>query len=126
MPDDKLRVAVAKAKAKYTVAWWEPDHDPKEMAYYQLNEPILLVNFGDFHVALEKLLGRSIWSHEFAVCLTELREEARRTRMGKPYSAQEKAQAIELGMQRLQERLGGNVVTVENTPEDPEGNARLS
>ncbi|SRR6266567_5087366 len=45
--------------------WWEPGVDPRDLAYYQLKEPIMLVEFARFHEAVELLLGRPVWTHEF-------------------------------------------------------------
>src|SRR6266568_5179608 len=58
--------------------WWEPDVDPREYAYYQLHEPIMLGNFSHFHESVELLLGRPVWTHEFGIEATELSQEAER------------------------------------------------
>jgi hypothetical protein len=39
---------------------------PRQIAEFQLNEPLLCMPFGVFHEAIEKALGRSVWMHEFA------------------------------------------------------------
>ena len=122
--DSELAALIEVAKAKYTVEWWDPDHDPKEMAYYQLHEPVWLVRFGDFHVAVEKLLARSVWAHEFMLCLSELKVEAARARSGRPYTLSEKDEAVALGKQRLEEALGTQVEYEENSPLDLEGIAK--
>jgi hypothetical protein len=36
------------------------------LAYLQINNPIIACDFTDFHQAVEKVLGRPVWSHEFA------------------------------------------------------------
>ena len=45
--------------------WWE--HIPvEEAALFQLGEPKLCMDFAAFHEGVEKLLGRPVWTHEFA------------------------------------------------------------
>ncbi len=58
--------------------WWEPNIDPREYAYYQLQEDILLGDFHHFHESVELLLGRPVWTHEFGISIGELRQEAER------------------------------------------------
>ena len=45
--------------------WWEglSDHD---IVMFQLFEDKLCMPFGRFHEAVEKVLGRPVWTHEFA------------------------------------------------------------
>lgn len=68
------------AMAKYgDNHWWEQDVDPRQFAYYQIQEPITLANdFGHFHEAIELLLGRPVYTHEFAIRYEELVAEAQR------------------------------------------------
>lgn len=58
--------------------WWEPDVDPRKCAYYQIKEPIQLVAFSHFHEAIELLLGRPVYTHEFALNAEGLKQEAER------------------------------------------------
>lgn len=44
---------------------------------YQIFEPILLVDFSFFHEGLEKLVDRSVWTHEFVLNYDGLCEEVR-------------------------------------------------
>lgn len=37
----------------------------RERAEFQLHEPLLCMPFGVFHEAVEKALGRPVWTHEF-------------------------------------------------------------
>ena len=68
-----------KVMAKYgDNKWWEPDVDPRKYAYYQLKEPILLGNFSHFHESIELLLGRPVYTHEFAISHATLIQEAER------------------------------------------------
>ena len=42
------------------------DMSLEEIAKFQLFQKRLCVPFDKFHEAIEKLLGRSVWTHEFA------------------------------------------------------------
>jgi hypothetical protein len=53
--------AIAKAKT----GWWK-DKTPKEIVDFQLYEEKLCMDFSDFHKAVEKVLHRPVWTHEFA------------------------------------------------------------
>lgn len=46
-------------------SWWigMSAHD---IVMFQLFEPLLCMDFGAFHKAVEKALGRPVWTHEFA------------------------------------------------------------
>lgn len=45
--------------------WWKRK-SPKEIAEFQLNEPLLCMPFDLFHDAVTKALGRDVFIHEFA------------------------------------------------------------
>ncbi len=45
--------------------WWK-DLPPDDITSFQLWEDKLCMDFADFHGAVEKSLGRSVWTHEFA------------------------------------------------------------
>lgn len=53
--------AIALAKT----SWWK-GRDPLEVALWQMDAGLLSMDFGDFHEAVEKALGRPVWTHEFA------------------------------------------------------------
>lgn len=55
--------------------WWLSD-DPKERAYYQINEDLQLIPFSRFHKDIEVLCDRPVWTHEFVS--DKLRQEAER------------------------------------------------
>ena len=58
--------AVLAVRAKYGDArWWESD-DPRVKALGQLQEPIIVMAFDEFHHAVEQAIGRPVWTHEFA------------------------------------------------------------
>lgn len=52
--------------------WWK-GLPAEAIVAFQLYEPLLCMDFGDFHEAVEKALGRPVWTHEFAS--TRLQEE---------------------------------------------------
>jgi hypothetical protein len=45
--------------------WWS-DKTPREIAEFQLFVDEISMPFVEFHGAMEKALGRPIWTHEFA------------------------------------------------------------
>lgn len=53
------------ALALFNSKFWE-EMDLRQRATFQLHEPRLCMPFGVFHEAVEKTLGRSVWTHEFA------------------------------------------------------------
>ena len=53
------------AIALYESRLWESWSD-EELARFQFYQNKLCVPFGRFHKGMEKLLGRPIWTHEFA------------------------------------------------------------
>lgn len=53
--------AIAMADSK----WWESTTLEKA-AMFQLFEERLVMPFAKFHEGIEKLLGRPVWTHEFA------------------------------------------------------------
>jgi hypothetical protein len=54
--------------------WWTRC-GPEEAALFQLYEEKLCMPFGEFQAAMEKLLGRGVWTHEFAY-VDQLKAEA--------------------------------------------------
>jgi hypothetical protein len=46
--------------------WWE-GKSARELATFQLFTDELSMPFGVFHEAVEKSLGRPVWTHEFAL-----------------------------------------------------------
>lgn len=65
-------------KAYLDNPWWTGwlNGKRREMAYYQLNEPILLVPWTEFHGAVEELLGRPVQTIEFGLRISNLKIEA--------------------------------------------------
>ncbi|MCF7905728.1 hypothetical protein K9L63_00865 [Candidatus Gracilibacteria bacterium] len=65
---------VLAVRSKYDNEWWN-SNDPMEVAMGQLNEPTLIMDFGKFHEAIEKALGRPVYTHEFGINADGLKEE---------------------------------------------------
>ena len=55
----------AQAVALAGTDWWK-SMAPRDVVLFQLWEPRLCMNFGDFQMAVEHALGRPVWTHEFA------------------------------------------------------------
>jgi hypothetical protein len=58
--------------------WWK-DKSACEIVEFQLFEDRLCMDFGAFHSAVEQVLGRTGWTHEFAFA-DGLRQEYLKTR----------------------------------------------
>ncbi len=52
------------AIALYKTEWWK-SKTLEEVAEFQINEEKLCCPFDVFHKAVEKWLGRRVWTHEF-------------------------------------------------------------
>lgn len=90
--------------------WWA-SKDKRELGYYQLMNPILLVPFDKFHEALEFLLGRPVWTHEMGLNYKGLVEEARRAFGGNQDSEEQRAESVQKSFEQLAE-LGKPVIGV--------------
>jgi hypothetical protein len=53
------------ATKMYESGWWK-NKTPNEIAEFQIHEEKLCLPFDEFHAAVEKWLGRPVWTHEFA------------------------------------------------------------
>ena len=73
-PPKKDVDAMMEAMKKYDTPWWESKNS-KEVASYQIFEPVLLVPFPVLHEGTERLLEREVQSSEFAY-MDALRQEA--------------------------------------------------
>jgi hypothetical protein len=58
-------VSEQEAIALYDSQWWKTK-TPREIAEFQLDEDRLCIPFDKFQEAMEKALGRPVWTHEFA------------------------------------------------------------
>ncbi len=78
--DEETLQKCLKAMEKYgDNHWWESDTDPRKFAYYQMQEALMLcAKFSQFHESIELLLGRPVFTHEFALAHNELIQEAER------------------------------------------------
>lgn len=61
------------AIALYNSKEWE-NWTPEQMVRFQLFQRKLCVPFHEFHKAIEIVLKRSVWTHEFANCQDLMRE----------------------------------------------------
>lgn len=62
------------AKNLYKTKWWEILSN-KEIVGFQLFENRLCMPFDIYHRAVEKVLGRPVWTHEFGLNIEGLRKE---------------------------------------------------
>jgi len=47
-------------------SYWWAGVEPRRVAEFQLQEPLLCMPFDLFQMAVESALGRPVWTHEFA------------------------------------------------------------
>lgn len=64
----------SQAVALYDTKFWE-SMSYRERAMFQLFERRLCMPFSIFHEAVEKTLGRPVWTHEFGLNLEGLQRE---------------------------------------------------
>lgn len=62
--------AIALAESKF----WET-LTPRQIAEFQMAEPLLCMPFGVFQDAVEKTLGRSVFTHEFGLNYQGIKDE---------------------------------------------------
>lgn len=55
--------------------WWE-NKDPRILAYWQVNEPMLIIPWDIFDSGLQNLLGRKVTDKEYAFDVPQLKLEA--------------------------------------------------
>lgn len=111
--DEKGREDIALVAAKYgDNHWWESE-DLRELAYYQIAEPVLMCEFSDFHKGIERLLGRPVWTHEFGVNMDGLREEARKAYAG-TFTEEERKIATRKGFESIA-KMGKPFIAMVNT-----------
>jgi hypothetical protein len=55
----------AQALAFHDSGYWR-EMTPVDLATFQLEQPFLCVPWSVFHDAVERALGRGVWTHEFA------------------------------------------------------------
>jgi hypothetical protein len=98
--------AIAKAQS----GWWK-GKTPQEIVSFQLYEDRLCMPFGEYHAAIEKALGRPVWTHEFADP-EHLRAE---------FEGRASKRTPEEVVQALADKIGPERVIVVATPPTPEG-----
>ncbi len=64
------------ALAKFDSGWWETASS-RDIVKFQLFEPRLCMPFDAFQKAVEVMLDRPIWIHEFGLDLNDLKSEFR-------------------------------------------------
>jgi hypothetical protein len=91
--------------------WWISE-DPRERAYYQINEDILLMSFNKLHKDIEILLNRPVYTHEFA--FPKIKEEAKRawTYNVGATSDKECQERFEASLQDLKD-MGKEIIVIE-------------
>ena len=62
------------AIALYDSKFWE-EMNFKERAIFQINEPLLCMPFSVFHEAVEKTIGRPVFTHEFGLNIEGIKSE---------------------------------------------------
>ena len=80
--------------------WWLSE-DKLVLGYYQLLNHILLVPFDKFQKAVEFLLGRPVWTHEFGLNSDGLKEEAERAFNGTQDSEEKRVESIKKSFKQL-------------------------
>ena len=81
-PEEAIQTCLDAMKKYGDNCWWFSENSD-DRAYFQLSEPILLLKMHDFHVDLEKLLGRPVQTIEFAYNCDGLKQEAETARKNK-------------------------------------------
>lgn len=66
MKDKMISIGIEKAIELAGSGWWK-DKTPEEICNVQLFTSELCMDFGDFHMALEKCLRRPVWTHELGM-----------------------------------------------------------
>lgn len=99
--DPVLRKKILRRLRKYGENRWWLSESIKAIGYWQLHEPMLLVDFGKFSEGVEALLGRPVWTHEFGLNADGLREEATEAYAGIEHTDEQKKRAIREGVDRL-------------------------
>lgn len=75
MTEEKISdMTEAEAREMAATKWWETS-TPREIACFQIKQPRLCCPWGVYHEAMEKTLGRSIWTHEFGLNVEGLKKE---------------------------------------------------
>ena len=74
MSEKQKSIGKDAAIALFESKWWI-GKSHREIAEFQMHTTELCCPFDVFHGAMEKALGRSIWTHEFAMNFDGLRAE---------------------------------------------------
>ena len=74
---EKNKTTVIETMNKYDGNLWWESKDLVFVAMFQIFEPVLMVDFSDFHAGLEELLGRPVFTHEMGINMDGLKQEAK-------------------------------------------------
>ncbi len=69
-----MKITKEIAKQLFESKFWE-EMTLRERAEFQLFQPLLCMPFGIFHEAIEKTLGRPVYTHEFGLNVEGLKKE---------------------------------------------------
>ena len=72
--EDAVSIGREAAKDLFDAEWWL-NKSPREIASFQLSTQELCCHFGVFHEAVEKTLGRPVFTHEFGLNYQGLLDE---------------------------------------------------
>jgi hypothetical protein len=111
--DDQEKRECLAIMDKYGENRWWLSEDLRTIAYYQLRENRLLVDWTRFCEGVRALLGRPVYTHEYGLCREELLKESEEAWQGIEHSAEEKRTAIDLGIDRLAEVAGDRLIVCE-------------
>lgn len=96
------------AEELYDSRWWEDETD-QEIIAFQLFEPRLCMPFKEYHRAIESVLGRPVWTHEFAFS----------EQLQKEYLTQRPPMSLDESLSRLQEEFPHlKIITVDVKKDD--------
>lgn len=74
MLEEIKQVDEATAIKLYKSGWWN-GLSAQKIVSFQLFQARLCMSFSDFHEAVEKALGRPVYTHEFGMGIDEMRRE---------------------------------------------------
>ncbi len=66
---------LAAARATYGDNHWWESTDPLVLAYHQIHEPVLCMDWSVFHAAVEEVVEHPVWTHQFVTDHVELENE---------------------------------------------------
>jgi len=104
----KKEQAIALAKS----GWWKTKTD-KEIVEFQLYERLLCMDFSEFHRAVESVLDRPVWTHEFGSTGVKI--------LQKEFEGKIPKRTVRDSMELLQELVGDKKIIVVTSSNRSEG-----